>query len=132
MESTNEQAVDQKVSEEQAYQQQKEEHRSEVQAYKEWLKYSPFYLRHHPEAREKGDIQDIQSMANKRSSNGDELAGVENVFEKNFNQFNNILSHSDASEQLALVKKRDQSGQASLSQKSDLRHRKAQISRVRK
>lgn len=56
-----------------------------MKAYKQWFKYSPFYLRHHPEAREAGDIQDIQQMAQKRSSNGDELAGVENVFEKNFN-----------------------------------------------
>lgn len=72
-------------------------------------------------------------MAEKRSSNGDELAGVENVFEKNFNKFNNILSHSDASEQLAQIKTRLKAGgQGSQAAGSDSRHRKAQISRVRK
>jgi len=40
-------------------------------------------------------------MAQKRSANGDELAGVENVFEKHLNTFDKVLSHSDASEQLA-------------------------------
>ena len=81
-------------------------------------------------------------MSQKRSSNGDELAGVENVFEKNFKQFNNILSHSDASEQLAQVKKRIKNGgqvnqmiprQSNIQlNTSNTRNRKAQISRLKK
>jgi hypothetical protein len=27
------------------------------------LKFSPFYLKHHPEAREKGDISELQGLA---------------------------------------------------------------------
>jgi hypothetical protein len=50
-------------------------------------------------------------MAQKRSDNGDELAGVENVFEKNYNHFNRILSHSDASVQLANIKAKAKEGQ---------------------
>ena len=31
--------------------------------FKKWSRYSPFYLKHHPEERTKGDIQDIQEMS---------------------------------------------------------------------
>lgn len=44
---------------ERAYEKQKQKHREEVKAYHNFMKYSPFYLKHHPEAREKGDIQNI-------------------------------------------------------------------------
>ena len=49
--------------------------------YKQYRKYSPFYLRNHPEERTDGDIADIQIMAVNDSDN--DLQGVENVFEKN-------------------------------------------------
>ena len=49
--------------------------------YKQYRKYSPFYLRNHPEERTQGDIADIQIMAVNDSDN--DLQGVENVFEKN-------------------------------------------------
>ena len=39
----------------------------------------------------------IQEMSQKKADNGDELAAVENVFEKNYKTFNKLLSHSDAS-----------------------------------
>ena len=72
-------------------------------------------------------------MSEKRSSNGDELAGVENVFEKNFKQFNQLLSHSDASEQLAKVRAGGFTGnQLSQSSNGASRHRQAQIDRVKK
>jgi hypothetical protein len=48
------------MTEEQAYQRQKEQHRLEVQAYKKWFKYSPFYLKRHPNERKPGDIAYIQ------------------------------------------------------------------------
>ena len=38
------------------------------------------------------------------SPDGDELAAVENVFEKHMGTFDRLLSHSDASQQLSQVK----------------------------
>ena len=31
--------------------------------FKSYRKYSPFYLKHHPEERSRGDIADIQTLA---------------------------------------------------------------------
>jgi hypothetical protein len=70
----------------------KAKHRAEVKAYKEWFKYSPFYLKHHPEAKSSGDIDDIQQLSQMKSANGDQLAGVEAVFEKHMGTFNNLIS----------------------------------------
>ena len=90
---------------ERAYEQQKEKHRQEVKAYHNMQKYSPFYLKHHPEARQNGDITQIQQMSQAKTNDGDELAGVESVFEKNVGKFNNLMSQSDASKQLENVQK---------------------------
>ena len=66
---------------------------------------SPFYLKRHPEEREAGDISYIQQMSEGGPSpDGDELAAVENVFEKHMGTFDRLLSRSDASQQLAQVK----------------------------
>jgi len=43
-------------------------------------------------------------MSQKKSANGDQLAGVEAVFERNLGQFDNLISHSDAAQQLAQAK----------------------------
>ena len=40
----------------------------------------------------------------KKSTGGDDLAGVEAIFEKNIGKFNNLISQSDASKQLAKAK----------------------------
>ena len=50
---------------------------------------SPFYLRHHPEARFRGDIAEIQTLAS--DTNENQLSGVENVFEKNLDNFETLL-----------------------------------------
>lgn len=92
------------MTEEQAYQRQKEQHRLEVQAYKKWFKYSPFYLKRHPNERKPGDIAYIQQISQKKSDSGNELASVEDIFEKNFKSFNQLISNSDASQQIAKVK----------------------------
>ena len=89
---------------EQAYESQKEKHREEVKAYHKMQKYSPFYLKNHPEERENGDISHIQQLSEQKSSTGDELAGVEQVFEKNVGSFNKLMSQSDAAKQLEGVK----------------------------
>ena len=57
--------------------------------YKQYRKYSPFYLRNHPEERTQGDIADIQIMAVNDSDN--DLQGVENVFEKNAQNFEKLM-----------------------------------------
>lgn len=75
----------------------KERHKLENKAYKNMTKYSPFYLEHHPEARQEGDIKDIKDLSNKKSSTGDMLEGVESVFEKHIGSFNKLMSNSDAS-----------------------------------
>ena len=67
-------------------------------------KYSPFYLKHHPEARKQGDITHIQQLSEQKSKDGDELAGIEQVFEKNGEKFNNLISQGDAAKQLEGVK----------------------------
>ena len=65
-----------------AYESQKQKHKEEVAAYHNMQKYSPFYLKHHPESRSQGDITHIQQLSEQKSSNGDELSGVEQVFRK--------------------------------------------------
>ena len=45
-------------------------------------------------------------MSQTHVAGGDDLAGVEAVFEKNFNQFDKLMSHSDASKQLQEVRDR--------------------------
>ena len=67
-----------------------------MSAYKQWMHYSPFYLKRHPEERREGDISFIQQMSEAPSPNGDELAGVEAVFEKNMGTFDKLMAHSDA------------------------------------
>ena len=63
-----------------------------MKGYKKWVKFSPFYLKHHPEERKEGDITDIKNMIQTASEEGnDELAVVENIFEKNLNNFNKIV-----------------------------------------
>jgi hypothetical protein len=64
-------------------------------AYSEYLKYSPFYLKHHPEARAQGDIADIRHM----SENSD-IKGIEDVFEKNAGNFENLMTRSDEKQAL--------------------------------
>ena len=54
--------------------------------YREYLKYSPFYLEHHPEERQAGDIADIRSMAQAA-----DLKSIEDVFEKNEMSFDALL-----------------------------------------
>lgn len=54
------------------------------------MKYSPFYLRDHPEEKSVGDISYIQQLSEVTSDN--ELQGVENVFEKNLGTFEKLLS----------------------------------------
>lgn len=60
------------------------------------MKYSPFYLRDHPDERTAGDISFIQQLSEVKPDDN-ELAGVENVFEKNMGTFEKLLSQSDAS-----------------------------------
>ena len=71
--------------------------RAEASSFKQMMRYSPFYLKRHPEERQKGDISFIQEMSESASPDGDELAAVENVFEKNMGSFDRLVSHSDAS-----------------------------------
>ena len=54
--------------------------------YRQYLKYSPFYLKHHPEERQSGDIADIRSMAHAAN-----LQSIELVFEKNEENFEALL-----------------------------------------
>jgi len=46
------------------------------------MKYSPYFLKNHPEQRQKGDIADIQILSEETGSEN-HLEGIENVFEKN-------------------------------------------------
>ena len=63
-----------------------------MKGYKKWVKFSPFYLKRHPEERTQGDITDIKNMIQTASEEGnDELSVVENIFEKNLNNFNKIV-----------------------------------------
>lgn len=55
------------------------------------MKYSPFYLRDHPDERTAGDISFIQQLSEVKPDDN-ELAGVENVFEKNMGTFEKLLS----------------------------------------
>jgi len=58
-------------------------------------------LKHHPEAREKGDIADLQKMAKgKKTKDADKLDAIEDVFEKNLGSFNKLIAQSDANKQL--------------------------------
>ena len=98
--------TDAQASAEEIKQQKKDEHRQEVKEFKKWFKYSPFYLKSHPDQREQGDIADIQQMSQTHIVGGDDLAGVEAVFEKHFSQFDKLMSKSDASKQLQDVKDR--------------------------
>ena len=60
--------------------------------YAQFKRFSPFYLREHPQERQSGDIADIQMMA---MSNGpNQLQGVENVFEHNFDTFESLMQSS--------------------------------------
>lgn len=68
------------------------------------MRYSPFYLKRHPQERHQGDISFIQDMVEAPSYDGNELSSVENVFEKNGGTFDRLLSHSDAAQQMAQVK----------------------------
>jgi len=62
--------------------------------FKAYQKYSPFYLRHHPEERSRGDIADIQTLAQGSVESSNDLEGVENVFEKHFDSFEHLLKKS--------------------------------------
>ena len=75
-----------------------------MQAYKSFMRYSPFYLKRHPQERRQGDISYIQEMSERPTLDGNELSAVENVFEKNGGTFDRLVSHSDASQQMAQVK----------------------------
>ncbi len=62
--------------------------------YAQFKRFSPFYLREHPQERQVGDIADIQSLA---MSNGpNELQGVENVFEHNLDHFESLMEQSQS------------------------------------
>lgn len=62
-------------------------------------------MKHHPEAREKGDISDLQEMAKgKKTKDADQLDAIEDIFEKNLVSFNKLVSQSDANKQLEKVK----------------------------
>jgi hypothetical protein len=63
--------------------------------YKEYRRYSPFYLRNHPEERKSGDIVDIQGMA--QQGDFEDIRGVENVFEKNINNFEHLMKGTSKS-----------------------------------
>jgi len=45
----------------------KVKHRAEVKAYKEWFKFSPFYLKNHPELTQTGDVADITHLSETHS-----------------------------------------------------------------
>lgn len=67
---------------------------STQQGYSHFKKYSPFYLRSHPNERARGDIADIQMLAMQTGAN--ELEGVENVFEKNIGNFEKLVTGAAA------------------------------------
>lgn len=67
------------------------------------MRYSPFYLKRHPQERRQGDISYIQDMAEAPALDGDELSTVEDVFEKHAGTFDRLMSHSDASQQMAQI-----------------------------
>jgi hypothetical protein len=60
--------------------------------YSQFKRFSPFYLREHPQERQRGDIADIQMMAQPDGPN--QLEGVENVFEHNLNNFESLMEQS--------------------------------------
>ncbi len=60
--------------------------------YAQFKRFSPFYLREHPQERRQGDIADIQSLA--MADNQNQLQGVENVFEHNLDHFENLMEQS--------------------------------------
>jgi hypothetical protein len=74
------------------------------------MRYSPFYLKRHPLERRQGDISYIQDMAEAPALDGDELATVEDVFEKHAGTFDRLMSHSDASQQMAQIQSAVKSG----------------------
>ena len=74
-----------------------------MKAYKKFSKYSPFYLKNHPEDSTEGDITHIQKMSEQVSGTNGELTGIESVFEKNLGQFNMLMSKSDPGQQLQLA-----------------------------
>lgn len=62
-------------------------------------------MKHHPEAREKGDISELQALAKgKKTKDADQLDAIEDVFEKNLGSFNKLVAQSDANKQLQKVK----------------------------
>ena len=58
--------------------------------YKKWNVLSPFYLKHHPEKRTRGDITELEQLSKMKSANI--LAGVEAVFEKNKDHFDKLVN----------------------------------------
>lgn len=69
-----------------------------TQPYSHFKRFSPFYLRSHPQERAEGDIADIQMMA-MQTTGENQLQGVENVFEKNFGSFEKLMSGAAAQKQ---------------------------------
>jgi hypothetical protein len=67
-----------------------------VKAYKKWLRFSPFYIRNHPEESQLGGsgqaISMIQNMSSAKGSSPKDMMGqIENIFGKNEKKFDGLV-----------------------------------------